>query len=62
VGATGVPWNAQQRALDLLSTSLASFGDIPTGTAGFADVGELLTVMAGRADTDPPVHAVFVPD
>jgi threonine dehydrogenase-like Zn-dependent dehydrogenase len=62
LGASGVSTSAHERAIDLLESGAFPTKEVPSRTAGFADVGNLLGVMAGETSEAPPLHAVFVPD
>ncbi len=62
IGALGVDAASYRAALELLASRRYPFEELPRRTAGFDDVADLLTTMAGEGDAPPPVHGVFVPD
>ncbi len=61
-GASGVSTSAHRRALELLASGAFPIDEVPERTAGFADLDQLLILMAGEGGAAPPLHAVFVPD
>ncbi|HZP28801.1 MAG TPA: alcohol dehydrogenase catalytic domain-containing protein [Acidimicrobiia bacterium] len=61
LGASGVAADAHRRAVELVASGRFPFESLPRRTAGFADVGELLSTMAGETDAVAPLHNVFVP-
>ncbi|HEV8297950.1 MAG TPA: zinc-binding dehydrogenase [Acidimicrobiales bacterium] len=61
IGVRGVSSQSQHAAVDLIASGRFPFERLPRRTAGFDDIGELLSTMAGEGDGDLPLHAVFVP-
>jgi alcohol dehydrogenase len=61
LGALGVDTGAYVEALELLAVRRFPFEALPRQVVGLADVGSLLSLMAGEGGV-PPVHAVVVPE
>jgi len=60
VGALGVDSDSTRAALELLASKKYPFADLSRRVAGFDDVSQLLTDMAGEGGP-APVHGVVVP-
>ena len=61
LGALGVDTPSYRSALELLASAAYPFGALPRRVAGFEELGPLLATLAGEADGELPVHAVFAP-
>lgn len=62
IGAFGVDVVAYRSAIEMLSERAWPFEHLSRRVTGFDDVEDLLQVMAGDEDGQPPVHGVFVPE
>jgi len=60
-GALGVDTTSYQAALDLLASGRYPLEALPRRVVGLDGLENLLSVMAGRSDDVPPVHAVVTP-
>jgi alcohol dehydrogenase len=60
-GVVGVDSADYKAAVDLLASGRYEFAAMPSRTAGFADLDELMAVISGETDEVPPLRAAFVP-
>ena len=60
-GVVGVDTADYRAAVDLLASGRYDFGAMPSRTAGFDDLDDLMAVISGETDAIPPLRAAFVP-
>lgn len=60
-GALGVDVDEYRAALALLESGRYPFAELTRRVAGFDDIEDLLTTMAGEHPDPPPLHGVFAP-
>jgi alcohol dehydrogenase len=60
-GVVGVDTVDYQAAVDLLASGRYAFDAMPSRTAGFDDLDELMAVISGETGEVPPLRAAFVP-